>query len=161
MPTQVFATPAVVDGVVYLHARNDHIYALRAKDGGVVWKTPAPAPQDEGTVFSDMTKSSPAVDARRVYVGFGRDLVALDRATGRVLWRAPTGGKMDSSPLVIGPTVYIGSDDGRLYAFDADSGRKTWDFATRGKISIAPSAAAGILLVGSNDGFLYAFTPAR
>jgi outer membrane protein assembly factor BamB len=160
-PRQIFATPALSGGVLYMHVRDDGIYAIRAFDGARLWKTPTPAPQDEFGVFADLTKSSPAIAGEKVFVGAGRSLLALDRRTGKVLWRGNTGGKVDSSPLVIGGTVYVGSDDGRLYAFDAATGAAVWSFRTGGKISISPAAAGGMVLVGSNDGNLYALGAAR
>lgn len=156
-PTQIFSTPAVADGVVYVHARNDHIYALNAQDGTVLWKTPAPSPQDQFAVLTDIAKSSPAVARGKVLVGIDRDLVALDAKTGVPLWRAPTGRSVHSSPLVVGQTVYVGSDDRQVYAFDLGSGRKTWSYATKGKVSVSPEAGEGLLLIGSDDGMLYAF----
>jgi outer membrane protein assembly factor BamB len=160
-PTQIFATPAVSDGVVYFHARNDHIYAVAAGYGALLWKTPAPAPQDEFTVFADMVKSSPAVAAGKVLVGIDRDLVALDAKTGAPLWRAATARAVHSSPLVVGRTVYVGSEDRNVYGFDLATGRQTWSFQTGGKVSISPAVGEGLLLIGSNDGYLYAFEAAK
>jgi len=160
-PTQIFSTPAVADGAVYFHARNDYVYALRAADGALLWKVPAPNPQDDFSIFADMAKSSPAVGLGKVFVGVGPELLALDQKTGKVLWRAAAGGRVDSSPLIVGKTVYVGSDDRRAYGFDAGTGKQTWAFATGGKVSVSPSAGEGLLLVGSNDGFLYAFAPER
>ena len=47
------------------------------------------------------------------------DLVyyALDANTGALLWSYTTGGPVESSPAVANGTVYVGSDDGNLYAF--------------------------------------------
>lgn len=156
---QVFSTPAVAGGAVYFHARNDHVYALRAANGSLLWKTPAPSPQSEAAAFQDMAKSSPAVAEAAVYVGVDRELLALDRETGRILWRAPTQGRVDSSPLVVGSTVYVGSDDRSVYGLDASTGAVRWSYATGARVSISPSAAHGLLLIGSNDGSLYAFGP--
>lgn len=157
VPMQIFSTPAVAGGVVYFHARDDHVYAVGADDGSLIWKTPAPAPQNWASVYQDLTKSSPSVAKGRVFVGINRDLTALDGKTGRVLWRAPTGRKVDSTPLVIGDTVYVGSDDRNFYAFDASTGEKLWSFETGGRISTPPAYGEGMILIGSNDGFLYAF----
>ncbi|WP_432823246.1 PQQ-binding-like beta-propeller repeat protein [Trichloromonas sp.] len=157
VPRQIYATPALADGILYVHVRDDHVYALRASDGSLVWKTPAAAPQGEAQVFTDLSKSSPAVAPQMVYVGIGNDLVALERTSGKVKWRAATGRKVDSSPLVVGDTVYVGSDDRSVYGFAAGSGKNVWSFATGGKVSISPSVGEDLLLIGSNDGFLYAF----
>jgi outer membrane protein assembly factor BamB len=160
VPKQIFSSPAVVDGVAYVHVRDDHVYALDARDGKVRWKTPAPSPQEWwNLVFMDPSKSSPAVAGDRVFVGIGKDLTALDRASGRVLWRAPTGRKVDSTPLVVGDVVYVGSDDRNFYAFDAATGRRIWSYETGGRVSSSPTYGEGLILIGSDDGALYAFEP--
>ncbi|MDF1555669.1 MAG: PQQ-like beta-propeller repeat protein [Deferrisomatales bacterium] len=159
-PTQIYATPAVVDGVVYYCARDDHVYAVKAADGELVWKTRAGYPQDDFSVFSDMLKSSPAVAGDKLFIGVGLDLLALDRRTGTLLWKASTGGQVDSSPLVVGGTVYVGSDDQNFYGFSADTGAERWRYRTGARISASPQIGEGLVLIGSNDGFLYAFEAA-
>ncbi len=158
MKKQIFSSPAVAEGVVYVHVRDDHVFALDAGDGSLVWKTPAPAPQGFwNPVFMDPSKSSPAVAGDRVFVGIHKDLTALDRRTGKVLWRAPTGRKVDSTPLVVGDVVYVGSDDRTFYAFDAVTGKEVWSYRTGGRVSSSPTYGEGLILVGSDDGALYAF----
>jgi outer membrane protein assembly factor BamB len=160
VPKQIFSSPAVEDGVVYVHVRDDQVYALDASDGRVIWKTPAPAPQEWwNLVFMDPSKSSPAVAGDRVFVGIDKNLTALDRKTGQVLWRAPTGRKVDSTPLVAGDIVYVGSDDRNFYAFDAATGRRIWSYETGGRVSSSPTYGEGLILIGSDDGALYAFEP--
>ena len=155
---QIFSSPAVAGGVVYIHVRDDHVYALDAGDGTLVWKTLAPSPQKFwDPVFMDPSKSSPAVDGTRVYLGIHRELTALDRRTGKVLWKAETGRKVDSTPLIVGETVYVGSDDKNFYAFEAATGKKIWSYGTKGRVSSSPNYGEGLILIGSNDGFLYAF----
>jgi len=61
--------------------------------------------------------SSAAVTDKLVIVG-GRDKLvhALDRAKGKEVWTFPTKGRIDSSPVVVGDRVFVGSLDGNLYA---------------------------------------------
>lgn len=158
VPTQIFSTPAASDGVVYFHAREDHVYALRAEDGFLAWKTPAAPPgRTWSQIWKSPSKSSPAVAGKRVFVGIGNDLVALDRDTGRELWRAQTGGSVDSSPLVVADTVYVGSGDRSFYAFNVASGKKIWSYETGGSVTGSPTSGDGLIIVGSNDGTLYVF----
>jgi len=162
VPKQIFSSPAVKDGVVFFHVRDDHIYALDTRDGKLLWKTPAPSPQPFfKLVFQDPSKSSPAVAGERVFVGIDKNLTALDRSSGRVLWQAPTGRKVDSTPLVIADVVYVGSDDGTFYAFDAATGKRLWSYTTGASVSSSPTYGEGLILVGSDDGALYAFEPER
>ena len=53
--------------------------------------------------------------------------------------------------------VYVGSDDGGVYAFDAMTGQTLlWKFLTGGAVVSSPDVANGIVYVGSTDGALYA-----
>jgi eukaryotic-like serine/threonine-protein kinase len=52
-----------------------------------------------------------------VYIGGGEGaLLALEAATGEVLWRWQTDGIVGSSPAVVEGVVYVGSSDGFVYA---------------------------------------------
>ena len=74
----------------------------------------------------------------------------------KLLWKVKTGGQVASSPVVVGNVVYIGSDDGNLYAIDAVSGAVKWNFETRGPIRSTPLITQGNVLFLSYDGFFYA-----
>jgi hypothetical protein len=70
-------------GTVYalVDEPGSRVTALRATDGGDVWTSPS----------LSSGESSPALDADRVYVGFGGgQTYALSRATGQVLWHHDT-----------------------------------------------------------------------
>jgi outer membrane protein assembly factor BamB len=82
-------------------------------------------------------------------------MFAVRARTGRTVWSVHAG-VMESSPLVVGRTVYVGSWDGRLYAFDANSGRSRWTFKTGGKVKGGAAYAGGTVYVGSYDGRIYA-----
>jgi outer membrane protein assembly factor BamB/serine/threonine protein kinase len=81
-------------------------------------------------------------------------VVASGRTTGP--WTATTGDKIYSSPLVDGGVLYIGSNDGNLYAFDAATGAQRWHYPTQGAVTSSPRIAEGTLFVGGQDGFLHA-----
>ena len=45
-------------------------------------------------------------------------MYALDATTGSILWTSPrAAGQILSTPAVVNGVVYVGSDDGMLYAF--------------------------------------------
>jgi len=56
-----------------------------------------------------------------------------------LLWKFKTGAPVNSSPVVEGRTVYVGSDDHRLYALNADSWGVKWEFEADNKITTAPT----------------------
>jgi outer membrane protein assembly factor BamB len=76
-----------------------------------------------------------------------------------VRWSYPTGGSVDSGPAVSGGTVYVGSDDGKVYALDAARGYLRWSYATGGSVS-GPAVSGGTVYVGSWDDKVYALDAA-
>ena len=64
-----------------------------------------------------------------------------------------------SSPAVANNVVYIGSDNGNVYAFNAGTGAKLWSYATGATSNVyfsSPAVANGVVYIGSNDSNLYA-----
>ncbi len=80
--------------------------------------------------------------------------------TGLVFKYPLTGEVVLSSPAVgEDGTVYIGSDDGNLYAVNPD-GTKKWTYQTGGPIWSSPAIGEnGVIYIGSDDGFLHAVNP--
>jgi eukaryotic-like serine/threonine-protein kinase len=70
-------------------------------------------------------------------------------------WAYQIRGYVESSPAVAGGVVYIGSDDGNLYALDAASGAKKWAYQT-GSPVYSPAVVDGVVYVDSYGGNLYA-----
>jgi outer membrane protein assembly factor BamB len=71
-------------------------------------------------------------------------------------WNAPTGGAINSSPTVTNGSVYVGSNDGKLYAFDAHTGAQLWQLSTGGQIDSSPAVAQNTVYIGSQDSNVYA-----
>jgi len=77
------------------------------------------------------------------------------------VWTYRTKGQVNSSPVISGSTVYVGSDEGNLYALDLASGRLKWRFAAGAEIKGSPAIGSSRLVIGSGDGAVYCFTAAR
>jgi outer membrane protein assembly factor BamB len=129
--------------------------AVAAESGRVVWQRG----------FGSCIAASPAVAGRLVYVALmgpqpctedgGGAVVALDSASGRIRWRASVG-VVESSPLVVRRTVYVGSWDHNVYALDARTGNIRWRFETGDRVKAGSALAHATLYVGSYDGRMYA-----
>ncbi len=64
---------------------------------------------------------------------------------------------VNSSPAVADGVVYVGSDDGRLYAFGAGAGRLLWSKRVGGgKVRSSPAVANGVVFIGADGGSLQA-----
>lgn len=72
------------------------------------------------------------------------------------IWTVKTGGAVKSSAAVGNGMVYVGSDDGVLYAIDAATGTVTWRHSTGGAIEASPLLRGDTVYVGSSDGAMYA-----
>jgi outer membrane protein assembly factor BamB len=172
----VGGAPLVTDKLVVFADRDLRIHAVDRATGLGVWtvETGEDLPLRWGYEGWDYLLSSPtlATDASRqtVLVGSGDGhLYALDPATGEVLWRFRTGGRIRSAPAVYDGVAYVGSGDGVVYGISLAEGREVWRFETAGteldaadfgfdrtQIQSSPAVADGVLYIGSRDASLYA-----
>jgi len=47
-------------------------------------------------------------------------MYCIEGKTGNILWKYKTGGHVVSSACIAGGMVFIGSDDGKIYAFEGE-----------------------------------------
>lgn len=73
-----------------------------------------------------------------------------------VKWAFHTQGEVISSPAIVNGIVYVGSNDGNLYAIDQQTGSKKWSFSTEARITSSPAVANGLVYLGSYDGNFFA-----
>ncbi|KAH8051468.1 hypothetical protein JL721_11125 [Aureococcus anophagefferens] len=103
--------------VVVVGSGDGHVYAFSAA-GDVLWRTRL------GNAVSLLRQggvgSSAALRGDTLYVGGPDAFFALDADSGAERWRHTTGAMVGSSPAVFGTRVYVGCEDGYLYAFDVE-----------------------------------------
>ena len=128
------ATPLVHDGVIYVHAYGDHVQALDAASGDELWHYARDLGNSGASVKRNM-----ALYGDRLYLGTSDvHVIALDTATGRVVWDTPvtepgSGFGLSGGPLVAEGIVMQGINGqapGGAYivGLDADSGAEIWRF---------------------------------
>ncbi len=106
------------------------------------------------------TRSGPIVVDGRVYLGAHFKLLALDAASGDVVWEQVTSGPVQTSPALAGNRLYAGFLDHRLRAMDPDSGNILWEFKSGDIITTSPVVHNGILYFGAWDKKQYALDAA-
>jgi alcohol dehydrogenase (cytochrome c) len=132
-------TPLVVDGVMYVTASHAKIYAVDASNGKELWQYAHPLPDDIGKMMCcDVGNRGAAVYGDKVfYATPDAHLIALDRQTGKELWKVQVGDwtkaqTMTVAPLVVKGKVVVGMSGAeyptRLWidAYDAETGRQAW-----------------------------------
>lgn len=113
---QIHSTPTVADGCVFFGTDLGTVYALNADSGAVVWERKLAGGSSSGSNSFQGAGivGSPAIVDGRVHVGVTASAaslsVALDQATGAVLWDrqidTDDGGGVDSSPLPFDGMVF-------------------------------------------------------
>jgi outer membrane protein assembly factor BamB len=74
---------------------------------------------------------------------------------GQVLGSFMTGGQIWSSAVHDDGTVYIGSDDGSLWALDLETLNPKWKVDAGGRVRSTPAIVDGSVFFVSDDGYLY------
>lgn len=112
--------------------------------------------------FDEETASPPAIGNNgMVFIGMNKTLYAFSN-DGRIVWsqKNPSDKKYTSAPsLTKRGDLYIGADDGYLYAYTI-AGTYKWRFPTGGWIDSNPAIASdGTIYFGSSSSSFYALTP--
>lgn len=148
---EIYSSPAVADGLVYVGSKSGFLYALDERSGAERWR------KDLGEYI---VRSSPAVVDGAVYIGGGYSLFALDAAFGKDVWKGIIPFAGPSSPTVLDGVVYIGSQGGGVYAFDVATGKQLWRFQAEGLIFSSPAVVGGSVFIGTDSGKVYALNAA-
>jgi outer membrane protein assembly factor BamB len=77
-----------------------------------------------------------------------------------VHWTYTTGNLVGSTPAVAGGTVYVGSNDHKVYALDTTTGHLRWSYTTGGQVHSGPTVVGHTVYVASDDGSVYALDTA-
>jgi len=132
-------TPLVVDGMMYITQRLNDVVALDAATGRAFWiyrYTPA---QDR-VVCCGANNRGLGILGDTLFMGtLDAQLIAIDRRTGRVIWKTEvattkSGYSITHAPLVVKNKVIVGVGGGEygirgfIAAYDVTTGREAWRF---------------------------------
>lgn len=139
---RISAAPIVADGRIFTIDAGTLVTAT-SSSGAALWSTDLTAAFDKG---GGLSAGGLAVSGNQLFAtsGYG-ELVALDAASGQVLWRQNVSSPMSSAPATDGQAVYVSGRDGSAWAIDAASGKVIWQVpGTPGKTAYVGSAAPTI-----------------
>ncbi len=129
----VQGTPTVEGGTVYVVSRDARAFAVDASNGRLKWEmpgTPTPSVMVGG--------AGPALSARHVIFPFGSaEVRGALKQSGLQTWNEIIAGErrgrvyttysdVTGDPVVVGDTVYVGTQSGRTVAIDVNSGERKW-----------------------------------
>ncbi len=143
---EIRSKPAISDGLVYVGAYDNNLYAVDIENGEFKWKYPA----------TDGIGSAPAVHEDDVFIGSADNhLYCINRHNGRLRWRYETGGPVYSSPTPYYSYVFFGSDDGHLHAVNIATGRAIWKVNSHGPIRSSPLVTDKAIIFGTEEGYIF------
>lgn len=152
--------PVIYQNTLYFLDDNGWARAVDTRAGRLLWQ------HRVGTLAA----ASPAIGVRNRLVivpllstnpdaghtpGNGR-VIALSMSTGRVIWSRAVAAGTESSPIVWGPTVYLGDQGGTLYSLRERDGHLNWAYHASGAIKGGPALVGGVLYFGDYAGRAYA-----
>jgi outer membrane protein assembly factor BamB len=101
----------------------------------------------------------PAVVSEGVaFIGnFKGTIYAIEMRRGKVVWKYdPPGGKMASSPAVVGESIVVHGMDGVVRMLDRRNGRLRWQYRVGSPIESSPVVVRGVDYFGAWNGRVYA-----
>ena len=137
---EIRATPTVDNGILYIGAYDNNLYALDATKGQFLWKF--------ATKGGVVTK--PIISENTIFFGSeDNKLYAIQARSGKHLWEYPTEGPIRCSPKIAEGHVFFGSDDGNLYAINTTTFQKSWSIKTEGAVRSSPYLTPDLIYFGS------------
>ncbi|MDX1562644.1 MAG: PQQ-binding-like beta-propeller repeat protein, partial [Gammaproteobacteria bacterium] len=134
--------PIVYDGVIYMTTGANDVFAVSVETGQILWSYEANLDRAINAVCCGWVNRGVALGDGKVFQGqLDGKLVALDQASGDVVWsiqaeRWQEGYTITSAPLYYDGLVITGFGGGergirgRVKAYDADDGALVWTFNT-------------------------------
>lgn len=157
---KIASTPVPYQGRLYVNA--SRLSCLDAVSGAKLWEQSVPTSGNGISV---------AVPVGDMVLANGASLKAFETATGKLRWEHSYGYDAEtakhnqrqalagqSTPAVAGDVVYVGGDDGYLYAFALADGEVLWRYNVGVPIKGSPIVSGNALFVCDWDGNLFCFT---
>jgi len=150
------SSPVVSGDYLFIASYDGNLYCLKRNTGEALWQYPGGG-----------TSTASVADGKVFFTTLSREVIALARETGFLVWKKRIGEDEDeeeeqglpTSPLIIGDVLVVGFSGEHLYGFDAVTGEKIWVEKIKKGISADSIFANKSLFVFSNKGRLYQFEP--
>jgi outer membrane protein assembly factor BamB len=144
--------PAIAGGVAYVVDKYGNARAVRLRNRKTIWRR-VTHPDQSGPP-TEVT--APTYHRGLVFFAFvDGNLVAVDASTGKTAWVRNLHAHLESSPMAVGDTLYIGSDTTDVISLRASDGKIRWRFNSPGAIKASPSFHDGRVYVADYQGAMF------
>jgi outer membrane protein assembly factor BamB len=146
--------PVLAGPRLFLMKNNGALYGASKRTGRVIWRKKV----------GKLAAASPAVGKTLVFAVVlerGRGIrkgrvIAVRQSSGKVIWDRLLPSRSESSPVLDGDRLYLGSENGTVYALDTKDGSVRWTFKASGAVKSGLALADGKLYFGDYAGRVYA-----
>lgn len=147
----IYVSPAVAGKYVFIRSEagnKGQMLALDIESGQILWAfTPKRLSSAANSYFGGHLTSPVVVDGT-VFVGAGKEVYALDAASGAVRWEFGAKQYISSSATAADGRIYI-SDFDAFYAIDQKTGALVWSYPTTMTLYFAPVISGQTVLLSS------------
>jgi len=146
------ASPVIGQKKIFTVDIDALVQALDPASGDVLWRVKL-VPKNEGD-DDEMTSGGGAYADGKIFItpGFA-EVIVLDAANGREIWRRTLNGPMRAAPTVFKGRVFAVTIANELHALDAKDGRTLWTHVgiaeTAGLLGSASPAAEGSVVIAA------------
>jgi outer membrane protein assembly factor BamB len=147
----IYVSPAVAGKYVFVRSESDNkgqMLALDIDTGTTLWAFTPKRLSSAANGYYGGHLTSPVVVDGTVFVGAGKEVYALDAASGAVRWEFAAKEYITSSATVADGRIYI-SDFETFYAIDAKTGQQAWSYPTQTTFYFAPVIGGQTVLLAS------------
>jgi outer membrane protein assembly factor BamB len=141
------SSPAIANGIVYVTSSSGNIFAVDTASGNKIWNYTT-------TDLSSFT-SSPIYFNGTVYTSTSNGVYAVNASTGEEVWRSNPF-FAQASPAIVAGVIYVGANDGNIYALDAQTGILVQQYNAGTFIRGQTTIANGVIYVGTGNGNIIA-----
>ncbi len=152
--------PVLADGIVYVGSGDGSFHAVIAESGKPLWRyvNDGGKAEDLSVPWSKQgtrkNRTDAVLDGPRVIFGsFDHHIYALDRQTGKEVWKKDTHAEVTGTPALIDGKLILGNRGGLLCALDPVTGERLWRTTLWGS-AVESSAVPGSgtqFYIGSSD----------
>ena len=158
------ASAAIHGNLLYIIS-DKSLFILDVQDGHIIVRKELP--------FSVDVTSTPLVTGQDIIFGSAKEgLIALNRETLDLKWQYRTApaliytapytrkpaATIETSPVLVGNTIYVGASDGTIYGIGKEDGKVVWKHETGAPVFGSVAVSGNALIAVDFGGNVYAFT---
>ncbi len=148
---QLLSPPVVAAGMVYTMDVEGRVEAHDAETGKAAWNVKL-APANKGDEGDGMSGGGIGYGDGRIFATTGfAEVIALDAASGREIWRRTLNGPMRAAPTIYQGRVFAVTIANEMHALDARDGKTLWSHVgiteSAGLLGGASPAADGSIVI--------------